>query len=242
MKTLIHGDCQKYLDGIRHVQCIIADPPDNLGLGYDGFDDHRVDYYEWLGKIIRSSAEKCNHFWLSYYHRHDLAISSIVYDLTRRRGLDWHKYLWRFTFGQHKESDCGNGYRTILRISQPGESLNTRSISVPSKRQTVYHDKRANPDGRIPDDVWDFPRVTGNSHERRIWHPTQHPVAVYARILRLSTQPGDSVVDLFAGTGTLFRANDGYAEGERRNVTAIDISASYCDWLSKEHAIPVNEL
>jgi DNA modification methylase len=96
--------------------------------------------------------------------------------------------------------------------------------------------------GRIPDDVWEFPRVTGNSKERRSWHPTQHPVAVYARILRLSTEPGDTIVDLFGGTGTLFRANNGYGEADRRNAVAVEISKAYCDRIAAEHNIPITEI
>jgi len=227
---------------LRPVKCIIADPPDNLDLGYDGFTDFNPDYYGWLGSLIRASVERCDHFWLSYYHAHDLAISSIVYDVVRRKGLDWHKYLWRFTFGQHKETDCGSGYRTILRLSQPSQPLNTSAVRVPSLRQTLYNDPRANPAGRVPDDVWEFPRVTGNSHERRAWHPTQHPVAVYSRILRLSTAPGDKVVDLFAGTGTLFRANHSYKLSERRECSAVDISIKYCQEIAKEHQLEIKTI
>lgn len=237
MNTLVNGDCEGYLAAMSPVQCIIADPPDNLGLGYDQYADNRFDYYGWIGGLMRKSVMKCNHFWLSYYHGHDLAISSIAYDIVRRQGLEWHKYLWRFTFGQHKESDCGSGYRTILRLSQPNQPLNTSSIRVPSLRQTLYNDPRANPAGRVPDDVWEFPRVTGNSRERRSWHPTQHPVAIYARIMRLSTKPGDQVVDLFGGTGTLFRANHGYKESEKRLCTIVEISEGYCAQIALEHGL-----
>lgn len=239
MNTLVNGDCAAYLETIRHCQTIIADPPDNLGLGYDGFVDDIPNYYGWLCSLIRKSITKSNHFWLTYYHAHDLAISSIVYDEVRRKGLDWHKYIWRFEFGQHVNSDCGSGYRSILRISQPGQELNTKAILTPSKRQTLYGDKRAKEGGRVPDDVWCFPRIVGNSAERRPWHPAQINGAIYSRILRLSSKPGDDVIDLFGGTGTLFRANGQYAEKDRRKCVCVEISRTYCEHIASEHQLRI---
>ncbi len=239
MNRLINDDCEKWLDGSQFVQTIIADPPDSIGLKYDGYTDNRPDYYEWLRRLISKSVDKCNHFWLTYYWKHDLAVSSMVYDLIRAKGLEWKKYQWVFTFGQHKESDCGNGHRTILRLSKPGQQLDTRSIAVPSARQLIYNDPRANPDGCIPLDVWNFPRVTGNSQERRAWHPTQIPTGIYCRIMRLSSEPNDTIVDLFCGTGTLFRANNGYKDSEKRNAIGIDISNTYCKHLASEHNLTI---
>lgn len=239
MNKLIHGDSLQYLKTIQPVQCIIADPPDNLGLGYNGFTDNNPNYVNWLGDLIRISVVKSQHFWLSYYHRHDLAVSGIAEALVAKYDLSWHKYIWRFTFGQHKETDCGSGYRTILRLSAAEARLNVSGIRVPSARQTIYNDPRANPLGRVPDDVWDFSRVTGNSGERRSWHPTQHPVAIYNRIIRLSTAPGDTVIDPFLGTGTLFRANNQYKDEDRRNAIGIEISLPYCKHLASEHNLEI---
>lgn len=242
MNKLINGDCLQYLESMGNVQAIIADPPDNLGLSYNGFADNNPCYYQWLSKLMSISVQKSNHFWICYYHRHDLAVSALAQDLVRWHNLDWHKYLWTFTFGQHRESDCGNGYRPILRLSKPGCPLYTSSIRVPSDRQTLYNDPRANPDGRVPSDVWAFPRVVGNSHERRSWHPTQVNGAIYSRILRMSTHHYDTVVDPFLGTGTLFRANNQYKAEDRRNAVGIEISAEYCKQISQEHNLEIQNV
>lgn len=235
---IIHGDCLKWLGQSSMVQAIIADPPDNLGLRYDGYVDHRPDYYPWLKSVVDAAAFRATHFWLSYYWRHDLEVSSMA-AYWQRQGYDWKKYIWRYTFGQHRESDCGSGFRYLLRLSKPGAFLQTSSIRVPSARQTCYNDKRANPNGRVPDDVWDFPRIVGNAHERREWHPTQHPEGVYCRIVRLSSEPGDTVVDLFGGTGTLLRVG---RQLPGRKLVVVDQSRFYCDKMSQEHKCPVINL
>ena len=83
---------------------------------------------------------------------------------------------------------------------------------------------------RVPDDVWDFPRVVGNAKERRSWHPTQHPLALMERIIKFSTKPGDLVLDYFAGTGTTLRA----CMKLDRSCVAADIDLNYCNKIVEE--------
>lgn len=231
------GDALEYLRSVdRRYSCIIADPPDNLGLQYNSYRDKRdpEDYYQWLGELMRLAVCKSQHFWLSYYWQHDLRISHQALVLLRQ-GLctGWKKYIWRFTFGQHKETDCGSGYRILLRLSQTAVTPPER---VESERQRLG-DSRADPRGRVPDDVWEFPRVVGNSAERRRWHPTQHPEGVYKRlgVMSGSREPGFSVLDLFAGTGTVFRVFGKSADG-------VEIDPHYCSEIVKEHGVELRKV
>lgn len=239
MNQIIHGDCEKYLDNLS-CQCLLADPPDGLGLAYDSYDDHlRPDYYDWLVRLIIKGAHCADHSWWLYYYRHDFEIKSRLHQWLKDTGYQWRMYYWSFTFGQAQQHDCTNGHRPILRLSKPGARL--QDTRIPSDRQTIYHDKRASATGKWPDDIWQFPRVTGNNHERRSWHPTQIPEGVYQRIIRMSTSsPKDKVVDLFAGTGTLIRANHGLKEP--RDCIAIEIDPGYCKHIAAEHNLKVEEL
>src|SRR4029079_6727916 len=58
-------------------------------------------------------------------------------------------------------------------------------------------DRCFRPDG----DTWYVPRVCGTFKERTA-HPCQMPEAVLERIIRVSSNPGDVVLDPFAGSGT----------------------------------------
>jgi site-specific DNA-methyltransferase (adenine-specific) len=84
----------------------------------------------------------------------------------------------------------------------------------------VYGDRRADARGRLPDDTWIlrpqdlpegfspyedtwyFPRVAGTFHERAGWHGCQMPEQLLGRIIRLCSNPGDVVLDPFAGSAT----------------------------------------
>jgi DNA modification methylase len=105
-----------------------------------------------------------------------------------------------------------------------GTELYTDDIRVPSWRQ-LNGDKRADPRGCVPGDVFDFPRVTGNSKQRRNFSPTQLHESLYERCIRLTCRPGGLVVDLFAGSGTLGRV----ADRCRVRALMLEISRETCD-------------
>jgi site-specific DNA-methyltransferase (adenine-specific) len=58
--------------------------------------------------------------------------------------------------------------------------------------------------GKNPSNVWEMPRLNGNSLER-VGHETQKPLEVIRRLVRALSYPGAVVLDLFAGSGSTTR-------------------------------------
>jgi site-specific DNA-methyltransferase (adenine-specific) len=138
-----------------------------------------------------------------------------------------------FTFGQHNQHDLGNSHRPLWRFTRDGAvTLRPDSIRVPSWRQ-LNNDKRADPRGKVPGDCFDFPRVTGNSSQRRKYHPTQLHEGLYERCIKLCCAPGDAVCDIFAGTGTLARVCNRIGNP----CTMIEMDRFYCEEIAKEHGL-----
>src|SRR5262249_3990766 len=112
---------------------------------------------------------------------------------------------------------------------------------VPSARQLVYADARANPNGRLPDDTWllrpqdlaqcftaaedtwYFPRVAGTFKERAGFHGCQMPEQLLGRIIRLCSHEGELVLDPFSGSATTVAV----AKKLGRHYLAFDISEEY---------------
>jgi DNA modification methylase len=117
--------------------------------------------------------------------------------LTLRNWIVWH-----YTFGPHQERKFGRDHCHILYFTRHRErfTFNADAIRVRSARQD-QGDKRANPAGRVPGDVWSFPRMPGNAHER-LGHPCQMPEVILERIVLAASSIGDLVFDPFAGSGT----------------------------------------
>ena len=67
-------------------------------------------------------------------------------------------------------------------------------------------------------DVWQIPHL-GSTANERLGYPTQKPIALYERIIKASSNPGDIVLDPFAGCGTTIEA----ALINNRRAVGIDI-------------------
>lgn len=83
-------------------------------------------------------------------------------------------------------------------------------------------------------DVFDFPRVTGNSKQRCDWHPTQLHEDLVERCIKLSTPEGGTVADPFGGTATTMRV----CQRINRSCTLIEKSAGYCKRISADTGVP----
>ncbi|ANN98167.1 DNA methyltransferase [Mycobacteroides abscessus] len=74
--------------------------------------------------------------------------------------------------------------------------------------------------GRPLGDVWtDIPPINSRAAER-LGYPTQKPLALIERLIKLTTEPGDVVLDPFCGCGTTVDA----AQRLGRNWIGIDIT------------------
>ncbi|MFQ5512905.1 MAG: DNA-methyltransferase [Myxococcota bacterium] len=73
--------------------------------------------------------------------------------------------------------------------------------------------------GKTPTDVWWHTIVPTGSKEN-LRYPTQKPLGVLERLIKVHTQPGDLVLDFFAGSGTLGEA----AARHGRDFILIDSS------------------
>jgi site-specific DNA-methyltransferase (adenine-specific) len=130
--------------------------------------------------------------------------------------------VWYYTFGVNCRTKFSRSHAHLFHFVKDPKAFtfNTDAIRVPSARELVYADKRANSAGRLPDDTWIlrpqdlpegfaadgdtwyFPRVCGTFKERSGWHGCQMPEQLLGRIIRASSNPGDTVLDPFGGSGT----------------------------------------
>ena len=89
----------------------------------------------------------------------------------------------------------------------------------------VYSGYRPNPLGKHPDDVWPIQPLMPSDKKERLGYPTQKPEALLKVIVEASSNPGDVVLDPFAGCGTAVVV----AERLKRKWIGIDISPTACN-------------
>jgi DNA modification methylase len=84
-----------------------------------------------------------------------------------------------------------------------------------------FGEQSLNPKGKHPDDVWEI-SIIAPSAKARLGYPTQKPLQLLERIIGVSSNPGDTVLDAFCGCGTTMEA----ACNLDRQWIGIDISQS----------------
>ena len=174
---LIDGDCiagmQALPDG--SIDLAFADPPFNIGYGYDVYHDRREadDYLawskDWIGEVARV-LKPDGTFWLAIGDEFAAELKVIAH---RDVGLHLRSWvIWYYTFGVNCKKKFSRSHAHLFHfVKDPKRfTFNDDAIRVPSARQLVYNDARSNPLGRLPDDTW---ILRPQGRPRRIHPPTR---------------------------------------------------------------------
>ena len=209
LNKIICGDCIDVLSKVRKpfADLIFADPPFNIGYEYDKYNDkvEREKYIAWTKEWMTACKKvlrPVGSFYIAIGDEYAANVKVIADDL----GLFLRNWLiWHYTFGQQMKNKFARSHTHIFYFvnDEKNFTFNDCAVRVPSDRQLIYNDKRANPVGKMPDDVWDeYPRVCGTFKERTGWHPCQMPENLLKRIIAVSSKRRDGVLDPFSGSGT----------------------------------------
>jgi site-specific DNA-methyltransferase (adenine-specific) len=231
VNTIYCGDSVKLLNSwpAESVQLVFADPPFNIGYVYDKYADDLPDaeYVAW-SKAWMQACQRILRPDGSFYIAIGAEFAADVRMLGRELGLHLRNWIiWRYNFGQATQAKFARSHVHIFYFTKDARrfTFNDHLLRFPSARHTEYQDLRANPEGRVPDDVWDeFPRVCGTFRERAGFHGCQMPEALLMRIIMASSNPGEIVLDPFIGSGTTAAA----AKRLGRQYVGVDLSKEYC--------------
>lgn len=228
MNTICHGDCIAVMQSLDAdaIDLAFADPPFNIGYRYDVYDDQKeADEYlawsrTWLTEVYRI-LKPDGSFWLAIGDEFAAELKILCQSL----GFHCRSWVvWYYTFGVNCTQKFTRSHAHLLYFVKDPKRFTFRADDaenrVPSARQLVYADTRADPRGRLPDDTWIlrpqdladgftpsedtwyFPRVAGTFKERAGYHGCQMPEQLLGRIIRLCSNERETVLDPFAGSGS----------------------------------------
>lgn len=245
------GDCIRKLGEIDSgsVDIVFADPPFNIGYEYDVYDDQRSgkEYLDWCGKwmsAVWKALKPTGTFWLAIGDEYAAELKVLAQEKVGFRCRSW--VIWYYTFGVNCVRGFSRSHTHLFHFVKDPDRFTFNdgnpAVRVLSARALVYADRRANTSGRLPDntwilrpqdlpgtgfdpthDTWYFARVAGTFKEREGFHGCQMPEQLLGRIVRISSNPQDLVVDPFAGSGTTLVA----AKKLGRRWLGIDLSLEY---------------
>lgn len=108
---------------------------------------------------------------------------------------------------------------------------NADEIRIKSKY--ADKDKRLNPKGKVPDDVWYIPNLVGKKKES-VGHKTQKPLEICNRIILASSNIGSDILIPFVGSGSECVS----AKNHQRNYIGFELNNEYIKMSEKR----LNEL
>lgn len=243
-----NGDCIEAMRSMDdgQVDLAFADPPFNIGYKYDVYDDSRSDdeflnwCRDWMTEVVRI-LKPDGTFWLAIGDEYAAEMKVMMQRELHLVCRSW--VIWYYTFGVNCKNKYSRSHAHLFYMVKDPKcfTFNADQIRVPSARQLVYGDRRANPKGRLPDDTWIlrpqdlpdgfqadddtwyFPRVAGTFKERAGFHGCQMPEQLLGRIIRSCSNETETVFDPFAGSGTTLAV----AKKLNRQYLGCELSTEY---------------
>ena len=216
---LICGDSQdpaviKRLVGDTRIDLIDFDPPYNIDLKYEGtkgqyggsYKDNKsdTDYRKFLKALIQNSTTvaKDNVHCFVWCDQNYIGVVQSLYEelgVSRKRVCTWIKNNQNPTpqvaFNKATES-CVYGAKGKPYLSPRTLNLNeVANKEVGSGTRTIDD---------IVDlfEIWLVKRIPTSQYE----HPTQKPPTLHEKAIRRCTKPGDTILDVTAGSGSIMVA------------------------------------
>ena len=211
------GDCRELLKTVpdASVKLVVTSPPYNIGKPYGAYTD-RIVLNEWEDLIRDVTREVARiltpdgSFFLNLSpvpfgkDKEILPLPFIGYQIMQENGLRLRNMItWTFNNMQNCTNRLSGRYENILWGVKDLNNyvFNLDDIRIPYITQ---NDKRLEGGkGRNPTDVWYFDRVNNMTKKKlNLQHPCVYPLPKIIRILKMSSNPGDTILDPFVGSGT----------------------------------------
>ncbi len=237
-------ECSDNLDFMRGLidgqfKLIVTSPPYNIGKSYESrrpLDVYLAGQRRVIAEAVRLLHPNGSICWQVGNHVQNgevFPLDILLYPVFREFGLKLrNRIVWHFGHGLHCSKRLSGRHETILWFTKGDDyTFNLDPVRVPSKYPGKKHFKgpragelSGNPLGKNPSDVWEIPNVKSNHVEKTI-HPCQFPVELVERLVLSMTDPGDAVLDPYAGVGSALIA----AVMHGRSGFGCDTSQDYID-------------
>ncbi len=175
-------------------------------LGSRGYADIFDDFLDFLAPRLEEAYRVLQPHGSLYFHidYREVHYCKILLDEIFGRDSFINEIIWAYDYGGKPKSRWPAKHDNILFYAKDPEhyTFNVNDIDrEPYMAPGLVGPEKAER-GKLPTDTWWYTIVGTNSHERN-GYPTQKPLGVINRILRASSNPGELVMDFFAGSGTV---------------------------------------
>jgi len=238
---VIQGNCLEELSNMEasSVDLVVADPPYNLSHGnnmgwedknwnkvdedWDSFtvDDYMSFTQNWLKECKRVLKDGGGIFTFGTYHNIgfvNVVLQHLSMDILNE--IVWYK---RNAFPNLSTTRLTASHEDIL-WAYKGDDKNYTFNYEWMKGTNWEHDSFDKNDTQVRT-VWNIPTNKDESETKHGDHPTQKPLSVIDRIVKMGSNEGDVVLDPFAGSGTTLVS----AKKNNRKYIGIEKEGDYVE-------------
>lgn len=168
----------------------------------DTFDD----YWDFLGPRLEQAHRLLTNDGTLYLHLdfREVHYAKVYLDCLFGRDSFLNEIIWAYDYGARARRKWPTKHDNILVYVKDPETYYFNSENVDREPYMapglVTPEKAAK--GKLPTDVW-WHTIVSPTGKEKTGYPTQKPEGVLRRILLASSEPGDWVLDFFAGSGTV---------------------------------------
>ncbi|MBX3269862.1 MAG: site-specific DNA-methyltransferase [Sandaracinaceae bacterium] len=179
-------------------------------------DGPREDYLGWLIERIEASLRCLTDDGSLFVHLdwREVHYVKVALDALLGRDAFINEIVWAYDYGGRSKRRWPAKHDTLLFYARDPERYVFHYEALPRipymAPGLVSAEKAAR--GKTPTDVWWHTIVPTNGKEKT-GYPTQKPLGVLERIVTVHTDPGDVVLDFFAGSGTAGEAAAKHGRG-----------------------------
>jgi site-specific DNA-methyltransferase (adenine-specific) len=236
---LICGDAFEILNTLpaKTFALLFADPPYNLtkSFGHEKFSRRSIEEYEsWLESWLQLSAPLLKPT-ASIYICGDWRSSVAIQRVGCRYFKLQNRITWEREKGRGARKNWKNAAEDIWFFTVSEEYTfnieavkQKRRVGAPYTENGKPKDWKRDDDGNFrlthPSNIWTDISVPFWSMPENTDHPTQKSEKLLAKIILASTNPGDLILDPFAGSGTTAVV----AKKLGRKFVAIESDEKYC--------------
>ena len=176
-----------------------------MRLGAQSFDDAFDDFLTFLEpRLVEAHRilSPTGSFFLHIDYR-EAHYCKVLLDALFGRECFMNEIIWAYDYGGRPKSRWPAKHDTLLwYVKDPARyTFHHDEIDrVPYMAPGLAGAEKA-ARGKTPTDVW-WQTIVPTAGRERTGYPTQKPIAILNRIVRVHSDPGDLVLDFFAGSGT----------------------------------------
>lgn len=210
--TILQGDnldLLKTLPAKEFALCYI-DPPFNTGRTqkhHSGSyaDNHGDGYLDFLRPRLEEAKRVLKDNGSLFVHMDNREVHYVKVELDKIFGRNcfMNEIIWSYDYGGRSKTKWSSKHDTILwYVKNPKDYVfNYNAIDrIPYLAPGLVGPEKA-ARGKTPTDVW-WQTIVPTNGKERVGYPTQKPVAILNRIIKVHSNKNDHILDFFAGSGT----------------------------------------